>query len=113
MAQIANPVFHPFQRRAVRQHAWRLSADLAMVPDRRVRAALGDRVVDLRVAGNHSLIAALRSVSEARVGGFMEAFGRPPTVSGDELREVAAALVAETSERADSVSGSDGEGADV
>ena len=107
VAQMRQPSFHPFQRRAVEQQMWRLAADLAMLPDRRIRAALGDRVADLRMAGNHSLTLALRDAAERRIDQFMDALGSSSPVSADELRLVAGALAKETSERVEALLSAD------
>jgi hypothetical protein len=103
MSHMRQPALHPWQRRAVEQQAWRLAADLAMIPDRRIRAALGDRVADLRMAGNQALTVALRDAAETRIEQFMEGLGTPSPVSAEQLREAAAALLAETEERVSSV----------
>jgi energy-coupling factor transporter ATP-binding protein EcfA2 len=103
MSHMRQPALHPWQRRAVEQQAWRLAADLAMIPDRRIRAALGDRVADLRMAGNQALTVALRDAAETRIEQFMEGLGNPSPVSAEQLREAAAALLAETEERVSSV----------
>ncbi len=99
LALIRRPAIRLFQRRAVNLQAWRLAADLAMVPDRRTRAALGDRIADLRMAGNQALTLALRDAAEARIERFMSALDSSSPVSADELRRAAATLVSETDER--------------
>jgi len=99
LALMRRPMIRLFQRRAVNLQAWRLAADLAMVPDRRTRAALGDRIADLRMAGNQALTLALRDAAEARIERFMSALDSSSPVSADELRRAAATLVSETDER--------------
>ncbi len=99
VARMRKPSFHPLQRRAVEQQMWRLAADLAMLPDRRIRSALGDQVADLRMAGNHSLTLALRDAAEHRIDQFMDALGSESPVSASQLRQAAGAVVSETTER--------------
>jgi len=96
---LRQPSWHPLQRRAVERQIWRLAADLAMTPERRIRAALGDRLADLRMSGNHALTMALRDAAEDRIDGFMAGLGSTSTVSAVDLREAAAALVLETQRR--------------
>ena len=112
VAQMRQPTFHPFQRRAVEQQMWRLAADLALLPDRRIRAALGDRVADLRMAGNHSLTLALRDAAEHRIDQFMDALGSESPVSAYQLRQAAAALQKETGERVEALLSKDPGSAD-
>lgn len=99
LAHLRQPALHPFRRRAVEQQLWRLCADLAMLPDRRIRAALGDEVAQLRMTGNRSLTAALRSATERRIEEFMDALGTASPVSGHDLRQAVATLAKETGER--------------
>jgi energy-coupling factor transporter ATP-binding protein EcfA2 len=83
----------PFRKRAVEQQAWRLAADLALLPDRRIRAALGDEVAALRMAGNQALTLALRDAAEARNAGFIAALGTSSPTSAAQLRSAAGALL--------------------
>jgi len=99
VALVSQPSWHPLQRRAVERQFWRLAADLAMIPERRIRAALGERLADLRMAGNQALTMALRDAAEDRIDGFMAGLGDVSTVSGEDLRDAAAALVVETERR--------------
>lgn len=99
VAHLRQAALHPFRRRSVEQQMWRLCADLAMLPDRRIRAALGDEVAQLRMTGNRSLTAALRSATERRIEEFMDALGTGSPVSGHDLRQAVAALAKETGER--------------
>jgi energy-coupling factor transporter ATP-binding protein EcfA2 len=99
LSVLPQPQWHPLQRRAVERQTWRLAADLAMTPERRTRVALGDRLTDLRMAGNHALTMALRDAAEDRIDRFMAGLGDTPTVSAEELRDAAAALVVETERR--------------
>ncbi len=99
VARVQKPALHPFRRRAVEKGVWRLAADLGMLPDRRIRAALGDEVAELRVAGNHALTLALRDVAEDRIERFMTALGNPSPVSADELRSAGSRLRSETDTR--------------
>lgn len=101
LAQLKQPVFHPFRRRAVEQQMWRLCADLAMLPDRRIRAALGDEVAQLRMMGNRTLTTALRGATERRIEEFIDALGPGSPVSGHDLRQAVSALAKETGERVD------------
>ena len=99
--EMASPTFHPFRRRAVERQMWRLSVDLAMLPNRRIRAAIGEQVSDLRMAGNHALTMALRAAAERRIDQFMAALDGASPVSAEELREAVTHLVDETRERVD------------
>ncbi len=105
VARVQKPAMHPFRRRAVEKHVWRLAADLGMLPDRRIRAALGDEVAELRVAGNHALTLALRDVAGDRIERFMTALGNPSPVSADELRSAGSRLRSETDTRVNARSG--------
>ncbi|GMQ85661.1 MAG: hypothetical protein BMS9Abin07_1228 [Acidimicrobiia bacterium] len=112
VARVHKPSMHPFQRRAVERQMWRLAADLGMLPDRRIRAALGDEVAELRMAGNHALTLALRDVAEDRIEQFMAALGDSSPVSATELRSGASKLLSETDTRVKARSRRGGETAD-
>jgi energy-coupling factor transporter ATP-binding protein EcfA2 len=101
LAHMRQPALHPLRRRAVEQQVWRLCADIALLPDRRIRAALGEEVAQLRLLGNRSLTAALRSATERRIEEFIDALGTGSAVSGHDLRQAVAALAKETGERVD------------
>ena len=105
VARVQKPAMHPFRRRAVERHVWRLAADLGMLPDRRIRAALGDEVAELRVAGNHAFTLALRDVATDRIERFMAALGDSSPVSAAELRSAASRLLSETDKRVNARSG--------
>jgi energy-coupling factor transporter ATP-binding protein EcfA2 len=89
------PGRHPLRKRTVERQMWKLAADLAMLPDRRIRAALGDAIAELRMAGNQALTVALREAAEGRIERFIDALGSPSPVSAGDLRQAAEALLVE------------------
>ncbi len=100
LAHLHRPAVHPFKRRTVEQQIWRLSADLAMVPDRRIGSALGDSIAELRMAGNQALTLALRDAAEGRIDRFIDGLGSASPVSAADLRSAASILLDATASRA-------------
>ncbi len=100
VSQMQRSAFDPFRKRAVENQAWRLAADLGLVPDRRIRAALGEAVADLRMAGNQALTMALRDAADSRISGFIAALGDTSPTPANALRRAAASLLDDVEEGA-------------